>query len=70
MYDILIVGAGAAGMTAAIYGVRGGKSVIIAGGLLCTGSEYAGGLSVREMSGLAVKYAAQKPPLGPHLCTF
>lgn len=28
-YDIIIVGAGAAGMTAAIYGVRSGKSVLL-----------------------------------------
>ena len=27
-YDIIIVGAGAAGMTAAIYGVRSGKSIL------------------------------------------
>ncbi len=30
MYDILIAGAGPAGMTAAIYGARGGKSVLMA----------------------------------------
>ena len=28
-YDIIIVGAGAAGMTAAIYGVRSGKSILL-----------------------------------------
>ena len=28
MYDIIIVGAGTAGLTAAIYGVRAGKSVL------------------------------------------
>lgn len=29
MYDILIVGAGTAGLSAAIYGVRAGKSVLV-----------------------------------------
>ena len=29
MYDIIIVGAGPAGLTSAIYGVRGGKSVLM-----------------------------------------
>ena len=29
MYDIIIVGAGTAGLTAAIYGVRAGKSVLV-----------------------------------------
>ena len=29
MYDILIIGAGPAGMTAAIYGQRGGKNTIV-----------------------------------------
>ncbi len=29
MYDILIIGAGPAGMTAGIYGIRGGKSVVM-----------------------------------------
>ncbi len=49
MYDIIIVGAGTAGLTAAIYGVRAGK--------VCgTGSEdYGGRLSYtedRELSGI------------------
>ena len=29
MFDIIIVGAGTAGMTAAIYGARAGKKVLI-----------------------------------------
>ena len=29
MYDIIIVGAGPAGLTSAIYGVRGGRSVLM-----------------------------------------
>ena len=29
MYDIIIVGAGTAGLSAAIYGVRAGKSVLV-----------------------------------------
>ena len=29
MYDIVIVGAGTAGLSAAIYGVRAGKSVLV-----------------------------------------
>ena len=29
MYDIVIIGAGTAGMSAAIYGVRSGKKVLL-----------------------------------------
>lgn len=29
MYDIVIIGAGTAGLSAAIYGVRAGKSVLV-----------------------------------------
>lgn len=29
MYDIIIVGAGTAGLTAAIYGVRAGRRVLV-----------------------------------------
>ena len=29
MYDIVVVGAGTAGLSAAIYGVRAGKSVLV-----------------------------------------
>ena len=29
MYDIIIVGAGPAGLSAAIYGVRSGKTVLV-----------------------------------------
>ena len=29
MYDIVIVGSGPAGLTAAIYGLRAGKSVLV-----------------------------------------
>ena len=29
MYDILIIGAGPAGLTAAIYGIRAGMSVLV-----------------------------------------
>ena len=29
MYDIIVAGAGPAGLTAAIYGVRGGKSLLM-----------------------------------------
>ncbi|MDF2820132.1 MAG: hypothetical protein K0R15_573 [Clostridiales bacterium] len=29
MYDIIIVGAGTAGLSAAIYGVRAGKNVLV-----------------------------------------
>ncbi len=32
VYDILIIGAGPAGLTAAIYGVRAGRSVLVVGG--------------------------------------
>lgn len=37
MYDIVIVGAGTAGLSAAIYGVRAGKSVLV-----CEGNTYGG----------------------------
>ena len=29
MYDIIVIGAGTAGLTAAIYGKRAGKSVLV-----------------------------------------
>ena len=33
MYDIVVVGAGTAGLSAAIYGVRAGKSVLVLEGV-------------------------------------
>ncbi len=37
MYDIIIIGAGTAGMSAAIYGVRSGKSVLVLEGTMYGG---------------------------------
>ena len=36
-YDIVIIGGGPAGMTAAIYGLRAGKSVLVLEGKACGG---------------------------------
>ena len=42
MFDIVIVGAGTAGLSAAIYGVRAGKSVLV-----LEGSSYGGRWRIR-----------------------
>lgn len=57
MYDILIVGAGPAGMTAAIYGQRGGKKTIVFdklsyGGQVINTAEVANYPGIPNMTGL------------------
>ena len=57
MYDILIVGAGPAGMTAAIYGQRGGKNTIVFdklsyGGQVINTAEVANYPGMPNMTGL------------------
>lgn len=57
MYDILIIGAGPAGMTAAIYGQRGGKKTIVFdklsyGGQVINTSEVANYPGMPNMTGL------------------
>lgn len=56
MYDIAIVGAGPAGMSAAIYGVRGGKSVLMIeadtyGGQIINTPEIENYPAIRNISG-------------------
>ena len=57
MYDILIIGAGPAGMTAAIYGQRGGKRTVLFdqtsyGGQVINTAEIANYPGIPNMSGL------------------
>lgn len=56
MYDIIIVGAGTAGLSAAIYGVRAGKSVLILeentyGGQIINSSEVENYPGIKRISG-------------------
>ncbi len=56
MYDIIIIGAGTAGLSAAIYGVRSGKSVIILesnsyGGQIISSSEVENYPGIKSMTG-------------------
>lgn len=56
MYDIIIIGAGTAGLTAAIYGVRAGKSVLLLeekvyGGQIITTPEVENYPGIRQISG-------------------
>lgn len=56
MYDIMIIGAGTAGLSAAIYGVRAGKSVLLLeekvyGGQIITTPEVENYPGIRQISG-------------------
>ena len=56
MYDIIVIGGGAAGMTAALYALRGGKTVLILeseslGGQIATSPRLENFPSVKTMSG-------------------
>lgn len=74
MYDILIVGAGPAGMTAAIYGQRGGKKTIVFdklsyGGQVINTAEVANYPGIPNMTGLdfAEKTYNQMKDLGAEM---
>ena len=56
MYDIIVIGAGAAGMTAALYARRNGKSVLVPeseslGGQIATSPKLENFPSIKAMSG-------------------
>lgn len=56
MYDIIVIGAGAAGMTAALYALRNGKSVLVLegeslGGQIATSPKLENYPSIKEISG-------------------
>lgn len=56
MYDIIVVGAGASGMTAALYALRNGKSVLVLegeslGGQIATSPRLENYPSIKEISG-------------------
>lgn len=58
MYDLIIVGAGAAGMTAALYALRNGKTVLVLeseslGGQIATSPRLENFPSIKEISGEA-----------------
>ena len=69
MYDIIIVGAGTAGLTAAIYGVRAGKSVLVLeaktyGGQIINTPKIENYPGIKEISGEATdtKYCRTQKP--------
>lgn len=56
MYDIIVIGAGAAGMTAALYALRNGKTVLVLegeslGGQIATSPRLENYPSIKEISG-------------------
>jgi thioredoxin reductase (NADPH) len=56
MYDIIVIGAGAAGMTAALYGLRNSKSVLVLegeslGGQIATSPRLENYPTIKEISG-------------------
>ena len=56
MYDIIIIGAGAAGMTSALYALRNGKKVLVLegeslGGQIATSPRLENYPSIKEISG-------------------
>ncbi len=56
MYDIIVIGAGAAGMTSALYALRNGKTVLVLeseslGGQIATSPRLENFPSIREISG-------------------
>ena len=58
MYDIIIIGAGAAGMTSALYALRNGKKVLVLegeslGGQIATSPRLENFPSIKEISGEA-----------------
>lgn len=58
MYDIIVIGAGAAGMTAALYALRNGKKVLVLegdslGGQIATSPRLENFPSIKEISGEA-----------------
>ena len=58
MYDVIIIGAGAAGMTSALYALRNGKSVLLLeseslGGQIATSPRLENYPSIKEISGEA-----------------
>ena len=57
MYDIIIIGAGCAGMTSALYALRAGKKVLlleceVIGGQISSSPKVENYPSVKQMSGL------------------
>ena len=58
MYDIIVIGGGAAGMTAALYALRNGKKVLVLegeslGGQIATSPRLENFPSIKEISGEA-----------------
>ncbi len=58
MYDIIVVGAGTAGLSAAIYGVRAGKSVLVFEGLIY-GGQIANSPEVENYPGIKMISGAE-----------
>ena len=60
MFDIIIVGAGTAGLSAAIYGLRAGKSVLVLeettyGGQIINTPEIENYPGIQKISGLSLQ---------------
>ncbi len=69
MYDIIIIGAGPAGLSAAIYGVRAGKSVLVLeansyGGQIITTPEIENYPGIKSTSGFEFATALYEQALG------
>lgn len=74
MYDIIIIGAGPAGLSAAIYGIRAGKSVLVLegktyGGQIVNTPEVENYPGIKKMSGFefATKLYEQAKELGAQI---
>ena len=62
MYDVIVVGAGAAGMTAALYSLRNSKTVLVLegeslGGQIATSPRLENYPSIKEISGEKFGYS-------------